>query len=295
VARLGAACWTAPVTSPSSDADLDARQAALQAEAQDLLAAPDLAALLADIGPPLFAGSFVSGLMCWREVDVMVLAGPDCSPQDVMRLAGRIVGLAGVTGLEYRDERLPRTDAGIRGKNMKRFILTGAPGAGKTSILRALAAAGYPVVEEAATDVMARLAVAEADPSADPLFIDRIAALQRQRREAPVPAGATVQVHDRSAVCTLALARYLGHPVPPVLEQEIAWAAGAFDRRVFFVRLLGFIQPTAVRRISYAQSQAFERIHEEEYRRLGFHLVDVPAGTVAERAAFVMDVTTTPF
>ncbi len=67
---------------------------------------------------------------------------------------------------------------------MKRFILTGAPGAGKTSILRALAAAGHPVVEEAATDVMAgRLALGDADPWADPLvIIDRIAGLQRQRR-----------------------------------------------------------------------------------------------------------------
>lgn len=37
---------------------------------------------------------------------------------------------------------------------MKRFILTGAPGAGKTSILRALAASGYGVVPEAATHVM---------------------------------------------------------------------------------------------------------------------------------------------
>ena len=101
--------------------------------------------------------------------------------------------------------------------------------------------------------------------------------------------GVTVQVHDRSAVCTLALARHLGHPVPPVLEQEVAWATGggSFDRRVFFVRLLGFIQPTAVRRISYAESQAFERIHEDSYRRLGFDVVDVPAGTVAERAATI--------
>jgi hypothetical protein len=100
------------VTTPPSDEELDARQAALQAEARELLAAPDLAALLADIGPPLFAGSFVSGLMCWREVDVMVLAGPDFSPQDVMRLLGRVVGLAGVTGLEYRDERGPRCATG---------------------------------------------------------------------------------------------------------------------------------------------------------------------------------------
>ena len=173
---------------------------------------------------------------------------------------------------------------------MKRFILTGAPGAGKTSILRALAADGYAVVPEAATDVVtARLALEEAEHWADPLFIDRIAALQRQRRQAPVRPGVTVQVHDRSAVCTLALARYLGHPVPPVLEQEVAWAAGdgSFDRRVFFVRLLGFIEATPVRRISYAESQAFEQIHEDAYRRLGFDLVDVPAGAVAERAATV--------
>jgi predicted ATPase len=173
---------------------------------------------------------------------------------------------------------------------MKRFILTGAPGAGKTSILRALAADGYAVVPEAATDVMTeRLALAEAEPWADPLFIDRIAALQRHRRQAPVRPGVTVQVHDRSAVCTLALARHLGHPVPPVLAQEVAWATGdgSFDRWVFFVRLLGFIQPTAVRRISYAESQAFERIHEDCYRRLGFDLIDIPAGTVAERAAAI--------
>ena len=76
------------VTSPPSDTELAARQAALQAEAGELLAAPDLAALLTQIGPPLLAGSFVSGLMCWREVDVMVLVGPDFSPQDVMRPDG---------------------------------------------------------------------------------------------------------------------------------------------------------------------------------------------------------------
>jgi predicted ATPase len=173
---------------------------------------------------------------------------------------------------------------------MRRFILTGAPGSGKTSILRALAAAGYPVVAEAATDVMAaRLVLGQAEPWADPRFIDRIAGLQRRRRAAPVSPGATVQIHDRSAVCTLALARHLGHPVTPLLAAEIAQitSGGFFDRRVFFVRPLGFIEPTEVRRISYAESLAFERIHETEYRRLGFDLIDVAAGTVAERAAAI--------
>ena len=71
---------------PASDEDLLARQAALQEEARQVLAELDLAALVADIGPLLLAGSFVSGLMCWRELDVMVLAGGDYSPQDVLWL-----------------------------------------------------------------------------------------------------------------------------------------------------------------------------------------------------------------
>ena len=173
---------------------------------------------------------------------------------------------------------------------MRRFVLTGAPGPGKTSNLRALAADGYAVVEEAATDVMAvRLAHGDPEPWTDPRFIDRIARLQRQRREEPVRPGAAAQLHDRSAVCTLALARYLGHPVPPLLaaEADMIRRGGYFDRRVFFVRPIGFLQPTEIRRISYQESLEFEQVHEAEYRRLGFDLVDMPAGTVAERAAAI--------
>jgi hypothetical protein len=97
---------------PASDEELLTRQSALQAEAREVLDELDLAALLAGIGPPLFAGSFVSGLMCWRELDAMVLAGRDFSPQDVMRLAQRLVGQVGITSLEYRDERGARCVTG---------------------------------------------------------------------------------------------------------------------------------------------------------------------------------------
>jgi predicted ATPase len=37
----------------------------------------------------------------------------------------------------------------------RRYVLTGAPGSGKTSLLQALAARGWAVVHEAATDVIA--------------------------------------------------------------------------------------------------------------------------------------------
>jgi hypothetical protein len=98
--------------SPAADEDLLVRQSALQEEARRLLAALDLAALIADTGPLLITGSFVSGLMCRPEVDVMVHVGSDFLPEDVMRLLARIVSRPGATGLDYRDERGPRCVSG---------------------------------------------------------------------------------------------------------------------------------------------------------------------------------------
>jgi hypothetical protein len=98
--------------SRASDEDLLARQSALQDEAQEVLADLDLAGLVADIGPLLITGSYVSGLMCWRELDVMVLVGQQFSPQDLMGVLARIVQRAEVTDLQYRDERGPRCGTG---------------------------------------------------------------------------------------------------------------------------------------------------------------------------------------
>jgi hypothetical protein len=100
------------VPPPGADAELLARQSALQHEARELLAELDLAALVPGAGPVLLAGSYVSGLMCWPEVDVMVLAGPAFSPRDAAGLLPRIAGLPGVTGLDYRDERGARCVTG---------------------------------------------------------------------------------------------------------------------------------------------------------------------------------------
>jgi predicted ATPase len=106
---------------------------------------------------------------------------------------------------------------------VKRYILTGAPAAGKTSILRSLAERGWAVVEEAATAVIAREQLAGVnEPWQSGDFADKIVTLQRQREQQPVPNGVRVQFHDRSPLCTLALVRYLGHPVTTTLTQQIA-------------------------------------------------------------------------
>ncbi len=173
---------------------------------------------------------------------------------------------------------------------MRRFIVTGAPGAGKTAIIRQLELEGFSVVEEAATDVIAaEQARGIAEPWTQPSFIDLVANLQKQRQIRASCQPDQVQFHDRSAVCTAALAVYLGYPFsdPLVRELERIKTEAIYQQRVFLIRNLGFIRPTEARRISFEEALRFERIHEETYRSIGFELVPVGPGEVHDRVSLI--------
>jgi predicted ATPase len=169
---------------------------------------------------------------------------------------------------------------------MKRFILTGAPGAGKTAILRQLELDGFPVVEEAATDL---IAVAQArgtpEPWTNPSFLDEVAQLQKDRQIRASHQTDAIQFHDRSVVCTAALATYLRFPRSPFLvaELERIKTEAIYQPRVFFIRTLGFVTPTEARRIPYEETLRFEKIHEETYRSLGFDLIAIEPASLPER------------
>jgi predicted ATPase len=160
---------------------------------------------------------------------------------------------------------------------MPKYVLTRAPGAGKTAVLRLLKVDGHVVVEEAATDVIALAdAQGQDQPWRDHSFLDTIVSLQQRRQHAVRPAD--IVFFDRSPVCTPALARHLGFAPPTRLTEEVerVVAEGTYQRTVFLIRNQGFVRPTAARRISFEDSLAFERSHEQTYRELGFHLIEVP-------------------
>ena len=173
---------------------------------------------------------------------------------------------------------------------MRRFIITGAPGAGKTAIIRQLELDGFGVVEEAATAIIAAAqARGTAQPWTHPSFIDAVASLQRTRQIRASSQPDEVQFHDRSAVCTAALAAYLGYPVSHFLASELERAKreAIYQNRVFFVRNLGFVAPTEARRISFEETVRFEKIHEETYREFGFELFSIEPGSLAERVSTI--------
>jgi len=173
---------------------------------------------------------------------------------------------------------------------MRRFIITGAPGAGKTAIIRQLELDGFSVVEEAATDVHTVFeAQGTAQPWAHPSFIDIIANLQRDRQIRASYQPDEVQFHDRSAVCTAALALWMGYPFSPLLTRELERLKrdAIYQNRVFFIRNLGFITRTEARRISFEETVRFEKVHEQTYRDFGFELVSIEPGSLAERVSII--------
>ncbi len=174
---------------------------------------------------------------------------------------------------------------------IRRFILTGTPGSGKTSVIQTLEKQGHTVIHEAATDVIAQeQAKGTEHPWENLDFIDKIVSAQKAKRDDED--GDPLQFYDRSPFCTYALAQYLKYPLSTVLLNEIDHCLKnkSYQKMVFFFENLGFIEPTAARKITYEEALVFEQIHLDIYTQFGFDLIMVPKDlTIEQRCHFITE------
>lgn len=174
---------------------------------------------------------------------------------------------------------------------MKRYILTGTPGAGKTVIIKELERMVYNVVHEAATALIAsEQAKGNLEPWTQISFIDDIVAMQQQKQLETETIPGTIQFFDRSPICTHALSVYLGIPPSKTLLAEILRIReqNIYENKVFFIENLGFCEPTDARKISFEDSLHFEKIHEEVYRSHGYELIKIPPKSTLERVNHIL-------
>ncbi len=172
--------------------------------------------------------------------------------------------------------------------HIKRYIITGTPGSGKTSTLHALKDLGYNVIPEAATDIIrSSQKKGILEPWTHPHFIDETIHLQKQRQ---YEARGTVQFYDRSPLCTYALSRYLGYPPSPVLVAEVKRILSdrIYHPQVFFFENLGFIENTDARQISFEEALVFEKMHIEVYKKFGFEILFIPKMPPQDRCDFIV-------
>jgi len=173
-------------------------------------------------------------------------------------------------------------------QKVKRFIFTGTPGSGKTSVLKLLKQKDYRVIPEAATDLIADTQKnGLMEPWKDPSFIEAITFIQKQRQR---QTKGDLQFYDRSPFCTLSLKKYLKFQESNALKEEIerCLKEGIYQNKVFFFENLGFIEHTEARKISYEEALVFEKIHLNVYKEFGFDIIMVPKGSIEERTEFVL-------
>jgi predicted ATPase len=175
---------------------------------------------------------------------------------------------------------------------MKRYILTGTPGSGKTTLLHALKDRGYYVVEEAATDIIhSEQSLGISEPWTGPSFIIKILELQIQREHLATESTYDIQIFDRSPICTYALCIFLGYPIPQTLHQEITRLTfnNVYETNVFFIGNLGYVQPTAARKISFQTAVEFEKLHKDTYQQFGYNLIHIPSMEIKKRTDYIIN------
>lgn len=168
------------------------------------------------------------------------------------------------------------------------FVITGGPGSGKTSLIAALAAAGHPTMAEAGRAIIQQQVATGGDalPWADrAAFADRM--LEQEMRSHRTATGLTVPVFlDRGVPDVIGYLDLCGLPVPDHARR--AADLHRYNPRVFIApHWPAIFAQDAERRQSAEEAEATCRVMEQTYLALGYQLVPLPFGTVAERLAFV--------
>ena len=176
---------------------------------------------------------------------------------------------------------------------LRRIVLTGGPGSGKTSLIEALAAAGHATSPEAGRAVIRRQQMIEGEalPWKDralfaELTLDR--ELEAHARADGADGADGPVFFDRGVPDVVGYLTLCGLPVPAHVEraaQDIR-----YDRRVFIAPVWPEIfGQDAERRQDLDEARRTFDVMAEVYPRLGYDLVELPKAPVAERLAFVLE------
>lgn len=167
-------------------------------------------------------------------------------------------------------------------------IVTGGPGAGKTTLIDALSAAGVATSPEVGRAVIReQLATGgTALPWSNHLaFAQAMIARELSARDKALASGRTV-VLDRGAPDVVGFLRLSGLAVTPVIDR--AARTQRYNPRVFLAPFWPAIFANDTeRRQTPEEAEASEAVMRATYERYGYEVVDLPRLPVEQRVAFV--------
>jgi predicted ATPase len=168
---------------------------------------------------------------------------------------------------------------------MKKYVLTGGPSVGKTTIIEILASRGYKIVPEAARIVIEeeRVKGSDALPSKNFEKFQQYVAEKQIDLESKVEGDAVF--FDRGIIDGYAYCKYRNIQPP---QQIIELGRGRYDK-IFLLDSLGMYVEDGVRSRSLEDAVKIHQHIKEVYEEFGYDLVHVPVFSPEERVDFILN------
>jgi len=170
---------------------------------------------------------------------------------------------------------------------MKRFVITGGPGRGKSTLIDILASRGYTVVSEAARMIIEeeQSAGSEALPWKD-LATFQTKVVQRQLDLESETVGDVV-FFDRGILDGYGYCVQKGMPIPQIILDKIDQVGERYDKIFVLEALPGY----KLDKIRFEDEKTATDIHNaivDAYKKFGYEPILVPAFPPEQRADFIV-------
>ena len=167
---------------------------------------------------------------------------------------------------------------------LKKYIITGAPGTGKTTLINYLSKE-YACMNEVSRKVIS----GEQEKGGDGTpwqNLPKFARLLYQAFILELDSNPQAQFTDRSLLDLIAYLQLEGHPIPTELKHFPYH--DQFMNQVFFAPAWETIyHQDAQRQQSFAYCEKLEKSLRQSYQQLGFEVIILPRVSVSERVVFV--------
>lgn len=168
---------------------------------------------------------------------------------------------------------------------VKKYVLTGGPGIGKTTVLELLSQKGYAIVPEAARMIVEeeKLKGSNALPTGDLAQFQRLVAARQLQLEENVKG--EFAFCDRSLVDGYAYCKLGKVEVP---QEILDLSKGRYDK-IFLLAPLASYATDETRFEHPEVAMAIHKAIAQAYREFGYELVEVPLLPPGDRVDFICD------